>query len=218
MVTLLALVGVGASRASTLMLTWFAAFWGIFLFFYAGSYDYGADVRFSLMSYAPLAVLAGMGTSRIIRLFATRSGTARRPVVLAGAALLFQFAWYMPAARAVGEEAWAARADVDFAREFASGLPRNSIVLTHNPAMFHLWGINAAQLSLMSTDPTYVRDTLPLRYAGGVYLHWSFWCNVADPMQRAFCDRALAAHPSEMVRDRRVRDYRFAFYRVTSGL
>jgi hypothetical protein len=213
-VTLLALAGLGASRASTMMLTWFAAFWGIFLFFYAGSYDYGADVRFSLMSHAPLAVLAGLGTSRIIRLFATPSGDRRLAVVLAGAALLFQFAWYLPTARAVGEEAWAARADVDFAREFARELPGNAVVLTHNPGMFHLWGVNAAQLSLASTDPIYVRDTLPLRYARGVYLHWSFWCNVADPVQRGFCDRALAEHSSAMVRDRRVRDYRFAFYRV----
>jgi hypothetical protein len=48
-----------------------------------------------------------------------------------------------------------------------------------------------------------------------VYLHWNFWCNVSDPVQRTFCDRALASYPAQMVREHRTRDYRFAFYRVT---
>ncbi len=43
------------------MQLWFVLFWGIFLFFYAGSYRYGADVRFALLSFMPLAVLAGIG-------------------------------------------------------------------------------------------------------------------------------------------------------------
>jgi len=40
---------------------WFLVFWGIFLFFYAGSYQYGADVRFAVLSFAPLAILAALG-------------------------------------------------------------------------------------------------------------------------------------------------------------
>ena len=96
----------------------------------------------------------------------------------------------------------------------ARTLPANAVVLTHNPGMFQLWGVNAAQLSIATTDPAYVDETLPRRYAGGVYLHWNFWCNVSDPIQRGFCDRALASFPAEMIRERRTRDYRFAFYRV----
>jgi hypothetical protein len=63
--TLLAIAGVSRSRWTLVMVVWFLLFWGVFLFFYAGSYDYGADVRYSLMSYAPLAVLAGTGAGRI---------------------------------------------------------------------------------------------------------------------------------------------------------
>jgi hypothetical protein len=213
--TLLALAGLRASRATTVLVAWFAAFWGVFLFFYAGSYDYGADVRFSLMSYAPLAVLVGVGTSRFIHWLGSGTFPVRHVVPLAVAALAFQFAWYLPWARAVGEEAWGARADVAFAREVARTLPANAVVLTHNPGIFQVWGINAAQLSLATTEPGYVHDTLPRRYAGGVYLHWNFWCNVSDPVQRTFCDRALASYPAQMVREHRTRDYRFAFYRVT---
>ena len=43
------------------VLVWFVLTWGIFLFFYAGSYNYGADVRYSVVSTAPLAVLEGAG-------------------------------------------------------------------------------------------------------------------------------------------------------------
>ena len=64
--TLLALVGLAAWKIRpgrggekigpggvSLMLLWFLLFWGIFLFFYAGSYKYSADVRFAL---EPVAV------------------------------------------------------------------------------------------------------------------------------------------------------------------
>ena len=129
------------------------------------------------------------------------------------AVLLFQFLWYLPLVRETGEEAWAARADVAFAKRFASQLPPNSIVLTQNPSMFHVWGVNAAQLSLTSMGG-YVKQQLMPRYAGGVYLHWSFWCNVSDDVQKAFCRTALDAFDNELIASYRERDYRYAFYRL----
>jgi hypothetical protein len=212
-ITALALAGLSRSRVTAVMVGWFAALWGVFLFFYAGSYDYGADVRYSLMSYAPVAALAGIGTARLVRA-ASAGGDMRRAVGIAIGALFLQFAWYLPWVRAVGEEAWAARADVEFAHEVTRMLPSNALVLTHNPGVFHVRHVNAAQLSIVTTDPVYVRDTVLQRYAGGVYIHWNFWCNVPDPVQRAFCDGALAAYPTSVFQERRVRDFRFTFYRV----
>jgi hypothetical protein len=214
--TFLAGVGLSArSRAAAVCLIWFALFWGVYLFFYAGSYNYGADVRYSVITYPPLAVLAGVGASRLTRLlghWAPRP--AGLPAVWVTAAIAFQLLWYLPRIRAVGEEAWAARADVAFARRVAATLPPNAIVLTHNPSMFQLWGVAAAQLSIAAAEPTHVRADLSVRYAGGVYLHWNFWCNVSDPVQVQFCEQALSAHPSTLVGEWRERDYRFAFYRV----
>jgi hypothetical protein len=117
--------------------------------------------------------------------------------------------------RAVGEEAWAARADVTFARALAAKLPRNSMVLTHNPGMFHVFGVNAAQLSIAAEQPEHVRRDLTARYAGGVYIHWNFWCNVSDPVQNAFCTNVLASFRTELVEEYRERDYRYALYRIT---
>ena len=111
------------------------------------------------------------------------------------------------------------RADVAFARREMSTLPPNALVLTYNPSLFHLRGINAAQMSLASTDPGYV-SALRSRYAGGVVLHWNFWCNVADPVQQAFCMDVLNGYSHALMEEHRDRDYRYAFYRLvlpTSG-
>jgi hypothetical protein len=158
-------------------------------------------------------VLTGIGAARLARMLAGRLPMPYPAAAIAGL-LIVQFTWYLPWVRAVGEEAWAARADVAFAREAAGELPPNAVVLTHNPGMFHLWGVSAAQLSLASTDPDYVRDVLRPRYSGGIYAHWNFWCNVPDPVQRGFCDRGLAAYPAALVRERRVRDFRYALFRL----
>jgi len=103
---------------------------------------------------------------------------------------------------------------VKYAKQFAGALPPNSIVLTHNPGMFHIWGVSAAQLSLAKTDTPYVDSQLFSRYAGGVYLHWNFWCNVDDPVQVAYCRDALDQFPHELVSTARERNYQYTLYRL----
>ena len=64
------LVGLFGRRFATerlALLAYFVLFFGIDLLFYAGSYNYGADVRYSLMTYPPLAILGGLGLARIVR-------------------------------------------------------------------------------------------------------------------------------------------------------
>lgn len=214
LVTLLAIVGLmsrprGMSRLPIAL--YFAAFFGIHLLFYAGSYNYGADVRYSLMTYPAIAVLGGLGAARVAARVAWIRPTVPA-VALVAAAIVFQFLWYLPLVRATGEEAWAARADVRFAEDLVRGLGRHTYVLTHNPGMFHVWGVNAGQMSTLAANPTYL-DYLATRYAGGVYLHWNFWCNVHDRSQQDLCRQAFALKPTETVREFRVRDQRFAFYR-----
>jgi hypothetical protein len=211
------LLGRTQHRERLLLAVYFLAFWGVFLFFYAGSYNYGADVRYSLMSYVPLAILGGAGLWQIgqrLRRLWLPSWTESGVFAMLAAGVVYYFLPYVPLVRATGEEAWAARADVRYAREFAAALPPNSIVLTHNPSMFHVWNVNAAQLSIATVSPAYVEDQLFSRYAGGVYIHWNFWCNVDDPVQKSFCHQALAMLPNELVAERRERNYRYALYRA----
>jgi 4-amino-4-deoxy-L-arabinose transferase-like glycosyltransferase len=212
--TLLACLGLsirGFTRERVATGVYFLVFFGIGLVFYAGSYDYGADVRYSLMTYPPIAVAAGLGAARLGSILVRgNSWIPVRLLILAG--LAFQFLWYAPVVRATTDTAWAARADVRFARSFVPELPRNAYVLTHNPGMFHLWGVNAGQMSQASSG--YI-TLLKGRYPGGVYVHWNFWCNVQDPVQPEFCRRALAIDAVELVRESTERDQRFAFYRMT---
>jgi hypothetical protein len=211
--TLLALVGLITAgdrvlrRAAVLH---FAVFFAVGLFFYAGSYNYGADVRYSLMTYPPIAMLGGLGAARLAAWLDERLAWSGRRVVTAG--IVFQFLWYAPVVRATTEEAWAARADVRYAETLPAALPWNSYVLTHNPGMFHLWGVNAGQMSLVVHNPGRLQY-LNQRYAGGVYLHWNFWCNVADPVQQQICRDAAETAPTELVGEYRERDQRFALYR-----
>jgi hypothetical protein len=212
--TLLALFGLTASafrRERLSMALYFLLYFAIGLLFYAGSYNYGADVRYSLLTYPPVAVLAGLGASRLVDLLASRGLPARTIIVTA---MSFLFLWYAPVVRATTEEAWAARADVRFAQLFTQELPPNSYVLTHNPGMFQLWGKSAGQLPLIVQNPAYVRY-LSGRYTGGVFVHWNFWCNVQDPVHPEFCRRALELGTVEVVREYRERDQRFALYRIT---
>ena len=117
----------------------------------------------------------------------------------------------MPVVRAVDDSAWAARADVEFARSFVPSLGRRSYVLTHNPGMFQVWGVNAGQMSLAATNPGWL-DDLAARYPDGVYLHWNFWCNVQDPIQVEFCTKVRGLAAFRPVRERSERDQRYLFY------
>ena len=209
----LAAVALWRRREMVVMAAYFLLFWGMFLCFYAGSYNYGADDRFSLMTYPPLAIAAGIGSWRVGEVLGRRFHAMRAATVII-AALVAQFLCYLPFVRATGEEAWAARADVAFAHAVVRDLPRNSIVLTHNPNMFHLWGQNASQVSIAVSEQGYAENVLVPRYAGGVFFHWNFWCDVADPTQQAFCRMVLERFPHSLVREYYERDYRYAIYRL----
>ena len=189
--TMLAVWGLFSRRLIAVRLAfalYFALFFSMYLLFYAGSYNYGADVRYSLMTFPPIAVLGGLGLSSAVAWLESRRPGLRLVHVIV-AALAFQFLWYAPLVRATTEEAWAARADVRFARSLAPELRGNAYVLTHNPGMFHLWGVSAGQMSVIVNNPGHL-DFLGLRYRA-VYLHWNFWCNVSDPIQVRFCLEAL---------------------------
>jgi hypothetical protein len=193
---------------------YFLVFWSIYLVFYAGSYNYGADIRFSLMAYPPIALLAGAGAAALVARVPPE-GWPRVPVAaVLVAALLFQFTWYLPLVRRVGEEAWAARADVAFTEQFVKTLPPNSFVFTHNPNVFHLLGVNAGQLAIMTGETRYISQTLE-RYSGGIYVHWNFWCNVSDSAQQELCRRALDRFPTTLTGQYHERSYRYAFYRLS---
>ncbi len=189
---------------------WFLLMAGIFLFFYAGSYQYGADIRFSLVSYAPLAILAGWGLHRGAQV-AARAGVPWARVV-ALLLLAGTFVYFLPQVRAVGDEAWHARADHRFAVEFAELAPEHSMVYSHDPCIFLMHGQSASQMFMLTPDSDL--EYLRQRFPGGLYVHYGFWCVIDDPEQGRFCGRILDVFDCEAVASRCEREYEFVLYRV----
>lgn len=167
----------GRNRTAGLALgTWFLLSWGTFVVFYAGGYYYGASSRYGVVSCAPVAIFMGIGLSAVWGLL------RRRPVVLYGVAACGLVNWvaamhYVPT---LSREAVEAQADVDFVAKVAPTLPGGSIVLTPDPCLWMLQGVNASQIfTLDNMVHNNMRD-LANQYPGGIYLHWSFWHN-AEP-------------------------------------
>jgi hypothetical protein len=215
--TVLAVLGLFAAgrwREKSIVILWFIFFFGIFIPFHAGSYRYGADIRFSLLSAMPLAVLGGMGSGWLGEWLKARMKNNRRAAAMApllGAAYFFSL--YIPLVRAVGREAWAARADHDIARELLEKVPEGSIVLSHNPGMLQVMGQSAVQTSVVSYQPERV-DGFFRQFPGGVYFHFNFWCNITDEVQNEFCNKVLQTYPTEVIEDRSARSYRYVLYRL----
>ncbi len=189
---------------------------GTFLFFYAGSYKYGADVRFALLSFLPLAVLAGMGGERI-RSWIGRAGSVRVNGKTAGVliVLVLMFTWmpYLPLVRAVGQEAWGARYDHHYAREFIKKIPPRSIVLSHNATMFLVWGQNAIQAYAGIRNPEIVRNLMET-YQGRVYFHYGYWCNIPTDGNRQLCEDVMARYNMEEIASASEQTYRYGLYKM----
>ncbi len=215
-------------RSPLLLLLWFLLFWGIFLFFYAGSYKYGADVRFALVTFMPLSVLAGMG-GNVLRVFIEKLGKSvsshgyDAPAAIktpAAAILVFilLISWmkFLPLIRTVGQEAWGARHDHEYAHEFIQKIPRRSVILTHIPTMFLIWGQNAIQAYAGINNPDIIQNMLT-RYNGHVYFHKSYWCNTQSDGDgnRNLCDTIAAKYNLEPVVVAHEQNHEYGLYRMT---
>ncbi len=214
--TALALVGLvlpGRRRESLSILVWFLLLFGIFIPFYAGSYRYGADVRFSLMSAAPLAVLAGGGIGWLVDLSRQLRPDSRLLASLGSLLVVYAASAYLPFTRAIGQESWASRADHAAALRMVVEVPEDSILLTHNPGMIQVMGRSAVQTSVASYQPDRV-DEFFHRFPGGVYFHYNFWCNVNDTVQNEFCRKVLASFKTRVVLEESSGFYRFVLYRL----
>ncbi|OEU52344.1 MAG: hypothetical protein BA861_03155 [Desulfobacterales bacterium S3730MH5] len=233
LLTALAIIGLLCSREllrwRLLIFLWFLFFWGIFLFFYAGSYRYGADVRFSLLSFMPLSILAGLGGGFILKKmgktvsgFKTRDagcGHLGSRILQHGASIivlvmLLSFLEFLPLVRRVGQEAWGARHDHRYAREFIDKIPRRSIVLTQNPTMLLLWGQNAIQTYAGINDPGLI-EHLMKKYQGHVYFHYNYWCNTKNERNRRLCRAIKEKYRLTEIARAYEQDYEYGLYQMS---
>ncbi len=216
-ITALAAVGLlcpgGLLRWRLLLFLWFLMFWGIFLFFYAGSYRYGADVRFALVSFMPIAVLAGLGGGRIANLVAD-AGKRLAVSILVVLVVLSSSLQFLPLVRRVGQEAWGSRYDHRYAREFIKKIPTRSIVLTQNPTMFLLWGQSAIQTYAGISNPGLIKYLLK-KYQGHVYFHYNYWCNAKSEHDRRLCQGIRDRYRLTEVASAREQDFEYGIYQMS---
>lgn len=143
---------------------------GIFLPFYAGSYHFGVDVRFSLLVLPVYALLAGRGID-VVSSAITRLGDSSRFVVILALILLPP----LPALTQVSvvtEEARQARADHAAVSEFAKLLPADAVVVSHTPSQWALRGVAAVQVMRAWRDPELLES---LFFSHPVYYHFNYW-------------------------------------------
>lgn len=121
------------------VISWFLLFFGVFLFFYAGSYHYGADVRFALLAAPPIFLEAACGvTGAVLLLYRTTGGVPPfNPRLLAFFfPVLFVAGGFLTETARLGEEAWQARCDHSVVRTWAETLPDSAVIVTHTPALW----------------------------------------------------------------------------------
>jgi hypothetical protein len=229
--SILALIGLfffgTALRWRLLMAAWFFLTWGVFLFFYAGSYKYGADVRFALVTFMPLAALAGMGADRVRAWIEsiTHLGTSesqesslhmpgRHYGVLLSILLIISWLPFLPLVRTVGQEAWGARYDRRYALEFIKKIPERSIVLTHVPTLFLVQGKSAIQVDAGIHNPDLIRDLLQ-RFNGHVYFHYNFWCNIDSDPNPKLCAEIRKLYNLEEIASGREQKYEYGLYKIS---
>ncbi|MCD6398749.1 MAG: glycosyltransferase family 39 protein [Candidatus Aenigmarchaeota archaeon] len=159
---------------------WFLAFFGLYLLFYAGSFNYGVDVRFSLNLYLPLSIFGASGCVLIYELVykhiknkKIRAFSFFIPLVI----VLLSFSQFIPFVGSIGQKAWDARVAHDFIVEKTDELPKDCWVFTHVPSVVLVSGRNSLQ-AWYAQNPKIV-DKL-FSQTDCVMFYEEYWCN-SDP-------------------------------------
>ncbi|MBW8003177.1 MAG: hypothetical protein FVQ80_14350 [Planctomycetes bacterium] len=202
-------------KEKVILLSWFLAFWGIFLFFYAGTYehDLGLSTRFSILSYVPISICIGLGASLIKNLLIVRVKYIKQILVIL---IIFGASSFLPFVRSQSKaESAACRMDHKYAMEFVKQLPEDSIIFTHNPSMFLINKRSAIQTSSETYNPGTVKRCL-MQFRGGVYVHFNYWSGVSyDQLQRSFTQNILDRYDYEILEEHYYKNYKYGLYKIT---
>ena len=198
------------NRSALLTLgVWFVLSWGIFIIFYAGSYNYGASSRYAVVSCAPMAAFMGIGAAALFGLL------RRRPVVLAVVAASATINWTAAAhfVPTLSREAVEALADVDFVARVAPTLPGGALVISPDPCLWLLQSKNSTQFFTIEQMVRRNLRELTNQFPGGIYLHWSFWHTAEPPMAQQSA-RLLAETDAKLVTRIQSESFKIALYRI----
>jgi 4-amino-4-deoxy-L-arabinose transferase-like glycosyltransferase len=140
------LVGMKVYKRETLfVLVWFSAFFGVYLLFYAGSFNFGVDVRYSLSMFPAFAVLAGIGLL-VIESFLKSFTKEFHAVAIVVMIVLISFYFFIPYVTTIWRESFEGRESHDFSMFVAeTRIDDDCYILTHVPSMYMISGKKALQ-------------------------------------------------------------------------
>ncbi len=205
-------------KEKIILMSWLLVFWGIFLFFYAGTYkhDLGLSARFSILSYVPISIFVGLGFSFVRSLLEKKVKPIELILVLV-VLIIFNVHTFLPFIRSQSKgESAACRMDHVYAMKFIKQLPENSIIFTHNPNMFLIHKRSALQTSIETYNPGAV-ERLRERFKGGVFVHYNYWSGVPyDRLQRSFTENILNKYEYDILEEHYFNNYKYGLYKLTN--
>ena len=215
--TIMALFGIGYSIYKTeylrlaSMILWFTLFFGIYLMFYAGSFDYGVDVRFSQTLILPMFILGGVGGFFLSELASRIIKWKSISVAIIFLLILFSFLPFTEYVSAVTQEAWDARADHDFSMNSTKSLGSNCTIFTHVPSMFLVNGNNALQ-TWYHSNPRVIDDIFI--NSDCILFHEGYWCVNYIPYRDTVCKELKETFNLEVFNRINVKDKVYTIYRM----
>jgi hypothetical protein len=113
----------------------------------------------------------------------------------------------------LSREAIEAVADVDFVARVSRTLPQGSVVISPDPCMWLLQGVNSSQFFLLDQMVHTQLRELASQYPGGVYVHWSFWHN-AEPASAVITAKLLAETNATVFARAQSQAFKLALFRI----
>ena len=172
-------------RRDASLILWGILFFGIFIPFYAGSYYYGTDVRFSLLPLPVVALFAAKGITEVVGFFLKllkQEGILKNAIL--SVIIVFGFmANSLTLVPIKTEEARQAREEHSAIIILNRNLPGDAIVVSHTPSIWSNCGRASIQLVWALAHP-FEMDALGKKYA--IYYHWNYWDIAPPPFDRNF--------------------------------
>lgn len=193
----------------SLLLSWFAVFFLMYALFYAGSFNFGVDVRYSIPMYAALSSLVGIG-AYAIREVLSKKGIKFASVVVT-AVILLAFYAFIPYVSAVGEESWISRTSHDFGIAAAKKAGEQCHVFTHVPSMYLVNNIGALQTRMGSNSD--IVEAL-FKKSDCILFDEGYWCITVDRYKDGVCQHMHDQYNLTVFNSVTERDKTFRMYRV----
>jgi hypothetical protein len=166
---------------------WFMIFFMVYAFFYAGSVRYGTDVRYSLIGYPPLVLLAGYG---VFFLHKNLSKKIKSDLLISSIFVLIifilGFSFYYKSVSTMPNditEANQARIYHDFVVDYAKNLDKNCYILSHVSSIYLVLGKGSLQ-TWNGQNEQVMRELFSKTDC--VIFDDGFWCNL-EPYKSSVC-------------------------------